>query len=283
MVFFHFRVESDKAIHKASKTVPFYLANEDAFIRVTDPEEASGLELTSFYDKFYPANETLFQSLSGWLHGAKTKGHQNIELILQEGQAVTGVGELRLRNNEVSLCPPSQDRRYMLSTSFVANSRAITKELETSIAKSKTLSMCSLILSTACLVAHALLNFYWFYVIFGVALLLVPRAVLHASLKCEHKMRAKMRGALNRRIRDVEDQVSDDDDVETSSSTSDKDDSEEEDDKNVCVVCMCVPRDCVLIDCGHVCVCQDCAEELNPYQCPICRKRIRQVMPIYHA
>ncbi|XP_071946349.1 mitochondrial ubiquitin ligase activator of NFKB 1-like [Antedon mediterranea] len=52
---------------------------------------------------------------------------------------------------------------------------------------------------------------------------------------------------------------------------------------DVCAVCLTNPRDCVILNCGHVCACQGCTEVLNPPQCPICRQRIARVVPLYHA
>jgi len=40
-----------------------------------------------------------------------------------------------------------------------------------------------------------------------------------------------------------------------------------------CVVCLDRPKQVVLVPCGHVCVCTDCAPQLNSrHECPICRQ-----------
>ena len=38
-----------------------------------------------------------------------------------------------------------------------------------------------------------------------------------------------------------------------------------------CVICLTNPREIVLLDCGHVCLCMDCLELLPSKNCPICR------------
>ncbi|XP_072020540.1 mitochondrial ubiquitin ligase activator of NFKB 1-like [Amphiura filiformis] len=54
-------------------------------------------------------------------------------------------------------------------------------------------------------------------------------------------------------------------------------------DVDVCAVCLTNRRDCVLLNCGHVCVCSRCVKDLQPPQCPICRQRIARTVPLYHA
>ena len=50
----------------------------------------------------------------------------------------------------------------------------------------------------------------------------------------------------------------------------------------MCVVCLSQPREVVLLDCGHICVCGDCAAALPlPKLCPICRQPIDRIIPTY--
>jgi len=49
-----------------------------------------------------------------------------------------------------------------------------------------------------------------------------------------------------------------------------------------CVVCLSQPREVVLLDCGHICVCGDCAAALPlPKVCPICRQQVDRIIPTY--
>eukprot|EP00742_Colponemidia_sp_Colp-10_P004489 GILJ01004792.1.p1 GENE.GILJ01004792.1~~GILJ01004792.1.p1 ORF type:complete len:592 (-),score=28.53 GILJ01004792.1:118-1806(-) len=50
---------------------------------------------------------------------------------------------------------------------------------------------------------------------------------------------------------------------------------------DVCVVCMDKGIDCVLLRCGHVCTCMECARQMH--RCPICRRRIIEAVKIYMA
>lgn len=40
---------------------------------------------------------------------------------------------------------------------------------------------------------------------------------------------------------------------------------------NICIICMTNSRECVYVNCGHVCACVECCERMET-QCPICRQ-----------
>ena len=46
-----------------------------------------------------------------------------------------------------------------------------------------------------------------------------------------------------------------------------------------CVICLEAPRECVLIECGHACACEQCAATLA--FCPLCRARIDRVIRMF--
>lgn len=48
-----------------------------------------------------------------------------------------------------------------------------------------------------------------------------------------------------------------------------------------CVICLSNPRELVLLDCGHVCLCMDCFEQLPSPVCPVCRQAYRDFAPCY--
>ncbi|XP_061767571.1 E3 ubiquitin-protein ligase NEURL1-like [Nerophis ophidion] len=50
-----------------------------------------------------------------------------------------------------------------------------------------------------------------------------------------------------------------------------------------CVVCYEEAVDTVLYSCGHMCLCHRCALRLKEGQCPICRKKITDVIKIYRS
>jgi hypothetical protein len=46
-----------------------------------------------------------------------------------------------------------------------------------------------------------------------------------------------------------------------------------------CVVCLAAPRECVLLECGHACVCEQCSATL--VTCPLCRANIERVVRMF--
>ena len=51
------------------------------------------------------------------------------------------------------------------------------------------------------------------------------------------------------------------------------------DEDEECVVCMAAPKECVLLECAHACVCEQCAGTL--IACPLCRRPIDRVVRIF--
>lgn len=53
------------------------------------------------------------------------------------------------------------------------------------------------------------------------------------------------------------------------------------DEDNRCRVCYEKPIDCVLVKCGHLCVCHGCSQQLQT--CPFCRLVIEQVVRTFRV
>ena len=57
-----------------------------------------------------------------------------------------------------------------------------------------------------------------------------------------------------------------------------------QDKRELCILCVSNRRECVFLDCGHICVCVDCLKSLPfPKTCPICRCKIIQTVLLFHA
>lgn len=51
---------------------------------------------------------------------------------------------------------------------------------------------------------------------------------------------------------------------------------------NECVVCLTNSREVVLRPCSHVCLCLNCYEAIPPPKtCPVCRRNINEIIPIF--
>lgn len=48
----------------------------------------------------------------------------------------------------------------------------------------------------------------------------------------------------------------------------------------LCVVCRQNPREIILLPCGHVCLCEDCADGIHEC-CPVCRQQIERKSAAY--
>jgi hypothetical protein len=52
--------------------------------------------------------------------------------------------------------------------------------------------------------------------------------------------------------------------------------------QNLCVVCLSEKRKFLCVPCGHLCLCNDCAELLqNSKKCPLCRQAIHHLQRVY--
>ncbi|XP_034038652.1 mitochondrial ubiquitin ligase activator of nfkb 1-A [Thalassophryne amazonica] len=52
---------------------------------------------------------------------------------------------------------------------------------------------------------------------------------------------------------------------------------------NACVICLSEPRDCVLLNCGHLCCCISCFQAFPQPRCPICRQTISRAVPVFYS
>ena len=50
-----------------------------------------------------------------------------------------------------------------------------------------------------------------------------------------------------------------------------------------CVVCLDKPKDHVIMNCMHLCLCETCAEDFSKEgaSCPLCGKKVRKVVRIF--
>ncbi|XP_063448066.1 mitochondrial E3 ubiquitin protein ligase 1-like [Mytilus trossulus] len=55
-------------------------------------------------------------------------------------------------------------------------------------------------------------------------------------------------------------------------------------DSQECVICLSNPREVILLNCGHICVCIDCVQALpQPMKCPVCRQNVVRFHNAYMA
>lgn len=57
-------------------------------------------------------------------------------------------------------------------------------------------------------------------------------------------------------------------------------DSEGLSDAQICIICLSNPREVILLDCGHVCLCADCVSKVDG-TCPVCRSHFTSTHAAY--
>ncbi|KAM9844526.1 mitochondrial ubiquitin ligase activator of nfkb 1-A [Aulostomus maculatus] len=245
----HTWVDSERVLLHRADEVPFMLVgSDDIAVKVLHPLQASGVHMEVTHEKFHQVDYGLGDILGQYLRGEKLKGKLETEEMLKVGTALTGVGELVLdTDGTLYLQPPSDGSQYFLSISDFDTLRG---EQESTAAGWKTLA-----------VAFALV---------GAAVTLWITRRYYQQLKLRRE-REKARREFERLQ------------AETKRERTERQDSAEEQIENPCLICLSQPRNCIVLDCGHVCFCHDCFQALPKRQCPICRQDISRVLPLFYA
>ncbi|XP_030847811.1 mitochondrial ubiquitin ligase activator of NFKB 1 [Strongylocentrotus purpuratus] len=239
--------DTTRLIRDTTKHVPFEVTRGKVGLGVEDALVATGLELETIHDKFFPYNTSLGNNILSWASGEKTKGFQEIERMLPEGALLTGVGELAIVNGKMMLRPPTSGLDYILSLS---GQSGILRELRSKLRRWKVLVA---ICGSTTVVMLCIVLWKWF-----------------KRYQEQRSYDMYVQRVIQQRA--VQSEGSDVDDLQGRYQDLDS-----------CAICLSRPRDCVLLNCGHVCACSECAIVLQPPQCPICRDRIARIVPLYHA
>ncbi|KAG7457079.1 hypothetical protein MATL_G00242750 [Megalops atlanticus] len=238
--------DSERILHERVSHVPFNLVGADqASVRVLCPLEASGLTAEIVHEKFHQATYGFTDIIGQYLSGEKPKGQLETEEMVKVGATLTGVGELILdADRTLKLRPPADGSAFFLTP---ADYEATRLEQEGQAAVWR-------LLAAFCALAGA-------------------AVVLWAARRYYRRLQAKWeQDRLRREFKRL-----------VGASAAGEDDDGEEPLGNACVICMSEPRNCVLLDCGHVCCCFGCFEALPQPTCPVCRQPIVRVVPLYQA
>ncbi|KAF7222679.1 mitochondrial ubiquitin ligase activator of nfkb 1-A [Nothobranchius furzeri] len=250
--FSHIWMDDERILHQRVNTLPFALAGTDrTVVRVLSPLEAAGKYTEVTYEKFNQASYGLGDLLGQYVSGVKPKGHLEIEEMLKVDTILTGVGELKLNTDgTLSLRPPSDGSQYFLS---IADFDTLQREHDSMAAWWKALAVASALAGAA--------------VLLWVGLRYYDRWRVQAKKEQDRKEFARLRAEAERQH------------ANEAGPRAVLDGSYRE---NICLICLSEPRDCVLLDCGHVCCCYLCFQSLPQPKCPICRQDIVKVLPVYH-
>lgn len=225
--------------------MPFALRNGSYKVEVVDALGAEILDLDVIKDEFKPSVPSIKDYLWGFFTGVRQRGLQSTEKMLREDTIMTGIGELSRDSanpHSLVLQPPIDGTPFYLTTMSIGS---LLRKLDD---RRKT--------------------YRWLCLVFGaIGLAIGGIAVRRYRLDREQERLseelqealAASRRSRRRRVRD-------------------KDLREQE----ICVVCRTNPREIILLPCGHVCLCEDCSDDINS-DCPICRSPIVQKTAAYIA
>ncbi|XP_054889417.1 mitochondrial ubiquitin ligase activator of nfkb 1-A [Poeciliopsis prolifica] len=245
--------DSERILHQRVNMVPFVLFGLDkAAVKVQSPLHADGMYTEVINEKFHQPTLSFGELVGFYLSGEKPKGVLEIEEMLKVGTTLTGIGELTLdTDGTVTLRPPSDNSPYFLSLTDFENLRNESCNIAVFW---KVLAVVSALAGTAVL--------FWA----GLRFYRTIKDRWDQEAICREFARRQAEAARQRAER------------------ANGESSEEEDNNqmgNVCVICLSEPRDCILLECAHVCCCFACYQALPQKKCPICRKKISRVLPFY--
>ncbi|GBP66603.1 Mitochondrial E3 ubiquitin protein ligase 1 [Eumeta japonica] len=199
------------------------------------------LDLDVISDKFEPMSPGVIDHVWGFFSGVRQRGLQTMEEMLRDGSYITAIGELRQsKSGALQIQPPKDGLPLYLTT---ATKTTILRRL----AGSKDFLRVVL-------------------VVFGAVAAVVSCRIAYKYLKRKRRRdqeaSVKQQLAAGRRERRAK--------------ARDKDLGE----LQLCVVCTINPKEIILLPCGHVCLCEDCSDNINDF-CPVCRHNIESKAPAF--
>uniref|UniRef100_A0A182J2Y4 RING-type E3 ubiquitin transferase n=1 Tax=Anopheles atroparvus TaxID=41427 RepID=A0A182J2Y4_ANOAO len=227
---FGFWQEEKQVIHVSANEIPFMLVNGKYGVEIVNGLSAEMLDMDTVYEHYEPSSLSVFDHLFGLFSGVRQKGLQTTEEMLRDGSFITAVGELELDDTGIRLHPPSNGSPMFLTT---ATKSTLLKRLQE--AKASTLLkvfVCSTI--SAVLVGLIARKFY-------------KRKKDEWEAQRIRKQLDESRATRRARMRPGD--LSED---------------------QTCVVCVVNPKEVICLPCGHVCMCENCAQRINDF-CPVCR------------
>jgi len=215
-------------------------------------------ELDVVYDKFEHSSAGFGKSLMDNVRGDVDKGIQETEKMLLVGTKVTAIGRVILKGGEngIKMVFPSKDHEFILTKKTYEE---IVRGYQdaTGLIRVVTYILGATGFILSCLIARRVFKE------------IQERRQYSALLRqlSDHR-RAE---AQNTEQANGTTTTNDDDDDDATSPIAD------------CIVCMSNPRDVILLTCGHVCVCSNCATMLPSNRCPVCRSQIDRVQSFFIA
>ncbi|XP_075221041.1 mitochondrial E3 ubiquitin protein ligase 1-like isoform X1 [Lycorma delicatula] len=240
-LFLNFMSDSKHLVQEVTNTVPFGLKQDKYVVEVVDVRDCYILDLETVAAKFEPTRLGTLDSIIGFFNGVRQRGIETTEEMLKEGTILTGIGELTVVNGVKTLGPPSDGSGYILTVTPVSS---IIKRLK---GEQATMRLLLFLFGTIGIV------------LFG---LMVRRGYKYYVYKMNEIERKKRLEEIRRERRTA------------------ARDNEELREEQRCVVCRNNPREIILLPCGHLCLCEDCSDNISN-KCPICRASISSKAAVF--
>ncbi|KAK5645563.1 hypothetical protein RI129_006863 [Pyrocoelia pectoralis] len=235
--------EHEKVIQTVQNVMPFVIESHGYNVEVVDALAADILDLDVISNVFTPTVPKFIDHIWGFFTGFRQRGVQTTEEMLRKGTIITGIGELILSEDKkaVRLQPPRDGSPYYLTNMSIMS---LLKKLDD---QQRTYRLFCILFGTLGIVVGGL----------------IVRRYLRNRSEWLDKERKKMEREVVRKERRKR--------VRVGSELSDA---------QLCVVCKVNPKEVILLPCGHVCLCEDCSDEISDL-CPICREVIDKKTAAY--
>ncbi|XP_044754066.1 mitochondrial E3 ubiquitin protein ligase 1 [Coccinella septempunctata] len=236
--------DSERIIQEVHNIMPFSIESKGMEVEIMDPLAADILDMDVISDVFHPTVPSVMDHIWGFFAGIRQRGIQSTEKMLRKGTMITGIGELVYSKdgNVLQLQPPTNGAPFYLTNMQVTS---LVKKLESSKR-----------------------NYRWLCLLFGSIGILVGGLIIRKYLR--YRSKQIQEAEIKRQLEESR--------KERRKKTRAKDMIESQ----VCVVCRTNPIEIILLPCGHVCLCEDCSDDIQE-SCPVCRSPIERKSVAYVA
>ncbi|KAK9756101.1 hypothetical protein RND81_01G073400 [Saponaria officinalis] len=226
-----------------SKEVPWYLDDGSGRVYVLGARGATGMELTVGSELFEESGRSLVRGTLDYLQGLKMLGVKRTERVLPTGTPLTVVGEaIKDDVGTVRVQRPHKGPFYVSPKTI--------DQLIANLGK------------WARWYKYASIGFS----VFGIYLIAKHTLGLILERRRRWELHQRVLEAAAKRSGKNGDDVKDENGSETTKSLM----------PDLCVICLEQVYNAVFVPCGHMCCCTACSAQLS--NCPLCRRRIEQVV-----
>ena len=276
------RREMSQPLMDEVEVVPFFLTRPESPSRnvvVVDPLQAHYItdNLKTTHTQFKPNNDGVLKMITKAALGFHSRAVFEKEEMITLGAQLFAVGRVSRTNGTVTLEPPTSGKDYIITT------QSKRELLATIYHSSRIYRILALTFGSVGLV------FLLYKAYVRIRKWLVERESRTMFDDIRQRLRDQAAARIGRRRRRSS-QTSTSDaaapapaaETATSNAKGDRINIEDNGD-STCVVCLLEDRNVVLLNCGHICVCVNCAELLPlPKKCPVCRATVERIIPVYH-